>query len=336
MKLLVSCLLLSFVLHLVMFLLFSNVWVREPAREVIIDFQALPAPEVADAIQVVPEQEIKEPAQLGFLYKKPPNPVNLAEYKAVLALPESAQVINDSLAHITHEELFIVDTVYLARPDYSKLALAEQMNTGATSGLRRPDGGAQNYNNVAEQIYRQSSGHPQPSVSILGLLGSGVKELSKVLGVSKEPGPVRLDFIPETKELHALNIIWQNRCATDVMIYAAFDTCLKVTAEDLRKVLDGLVEKGLLQKEIVSPRDEFTFFGLMGDDGIEMNKTNLRNRIFEYQPLISKQEMKDYLNAVLYQQKNGMNVPGAGEKDTPDVLPDIQSLLDMLFKDSEN
>ncbi|HPG38635.1 MAG TPA: hypothetical protein PLP19_12350 [bacterium] len=333
MKLLLPCIIFSLLLHGLLFLIFSRLWLSQPVRELVIDFRTAAVTPVEAEISPLQPVKVTAPGKFTISNVFPANRINLNEYKTTLALPESAR--QDTLPHITHEELFIVDTVYLARPDYSKLALMEYRDGSVTyrPGYDRPDGGVQNYNNVQDQIIRQSSGHPQQTVGVLGLLQQGAKELGKALGVTKEPGPVHLDFIPEAKELQALNVIWQNRQATDVMIYASFDTCLKVTAEDLRKILDGLVEKGLLEKKIVSPRDEFTFFGLTGDSGIEMNKTNRRNRVYEYTPLLGKEEMRDYLNAVLYQQKlAAQDSTGKGQEP---VFPDIQSLLDILYKDNE-
>jgi len=332
MKVLLPCIIFSLLLHGLLYVLLSQVWLSQPARELVIDFHAAAAPVEVEKNPLLPAK-VTAPEKFTVRDSWTATRINLAEYKTILAEPDSAR--QDTLPHITHEELFIVDTVYLARPDYSKLALTEYRDGNATyrPDYGRPDGGVQNYNNVQEQIYRQSSGHPQQTVGVMGLLQQGVKELGKTLGVTKEPGPVHLDFIPEETELQALNVIWQNRRATDVMIYASFDTCLKVTAEDLRKTLDGLVGKGLLEKKLVSPRDEFTFFGLTGDSGIEMNNTNRRNRVYEYTPLLCKEEMRDYLNAVLYQQKKAAQDSTGKGQDL--VFPDIQSLLDILYKDNE-
>ncbi len=333
MKLLLPCILFSLFLHGVLYVLFTNVWLSQPVREVIIDFQAGVALPVAEIVPVLPQ--IVTPPRFSASHSWQANRSNLAERQSTLAMPESTKAETDTLPQLTHEELFIIDTVYLARPDYSELALNEyrQGRAAYQPGYGHPAGGVQNYNNVQEQIYRQSSGHPQPSVSVPGLIHKGVKELSKVLGVTKEPGPVHLNFIPDKKELQALNVIWQNQGATDIMIYATFDTSFKVTAEDLHKIMDGLVDKGLLKKKIVSPRNEFTFFGLTGDSGIEMSNANRRNRIFEYTPLLGKEEMRDYLNAILYQQK--LALQDSTQKSQECVFFDIQSLIDILYKDAE-
>jgi len=334
MKSLIPWIFLSILIHALLTVLFINIKVSEtPVNyiyfiseseepEVVLDIDR--QPEIKADIKVEPEPKIKiEPPE-----EIPQDVVELKPPDSTLAITET---VKDSLLPLNHSNLFFRDTVFLSKPEFNKTERDNRINIADSLWrFKRPPGGNQNYDNVAHRIFQESRGHPQPAASVPSLLQSGANFLKDKLGDDKEDKPVRMDFLPNEKQLEALKIIWQNKRATDQNIYAGFDTSIKITAEDLNKILEKLAARDLLKRKIVSPRNEFTLFGMTGS-GIEMSPTNRRNRIYEYEPLISKEEMIDYLNAVFYQVKSGKKQKSASDADSLHNLDYIQKLLSRIY-----
>ncbi|MBN2001042.1 hypothetical protein JW935_26085 [candidate division KSB1 bacterium] len=128
--------------------------------------------------------------------------------------------------------------------------------------------------------------------------------LLKLFGTTVDPS---LDFIPTETQVKALDIIFENEEITDIGIYAQMDTSFKVTAQDLITALDFLTEKGIVTRKVVSPQNKFRFFILPEEWGIEMSAKNRKNRIYEYQAQIDREQLLNFLNASLYQVDNGMS-----------------------------
>ncbi|MBN2413322.1 hypothetical protein JXQ31_16705 [candidate division KSB1 bacterium] len=340
MKSLAPWIFLSLFIHTLLTVIFMNINVGEPGREVIyfileedpeVVLDTEKRPEISgrpDYIKTEPKinMENKEDIPSKFIELKPPD-----------SLVAASKILEDTLRPITHNRLFLIDTVFLSKPEYDKSVIH---TVHQNDSLFLPDslwlfkklqGGTQNYDNVEDRIYQKSMGYPKPTVSIPKLLNDGANFIRDKLGDRDEDKPVRMDFLPSEKQLEALKIIWQKKRATDQSIYASFDTSIKITAADLNNILENLADRGLLKRKIKSPRNEFTFFGLTGESGIEMSPTNRRNRIYEYEPLISKEEMIDFLNAVFYQAKSGGKVNYMSDSDSLLELENIQRLLSRLY-----
>ncbi len=149
---------------------------------------------------------------------------------------------------------------------------------------------------VQDDINKRNTGTQAP-LPLNRALQEGAQYLSDLLNKDKEEKPVRLTFIPSESELAVLKVLWENPKVTDHDIYTSMDTSVKITAEGLNKVLDGLTEKGLLQRQVVSPRNEFT----LPVGKVEMSAKNRRNRVYEYQTRVKSEDVLRYLNAMLYQ-----------------------------------
>jgi len=340
MKPLIPWIFLSIFIHALFTVLFMKIKVSEPPVDFI--YFISENEELELFLESVRKLETESLAKVKTVPKvkiehKEDIPSDVIELKSPDTLLTITETVKDSLQPLTHYNIFFRDTVFLSKPEYNKIV---KPPTQQNDSFYMPDsylvfkkrpGGMQNWDNVADRIYQKSRGYPKPTVSVPRLLQSGANFLKDILVNSEEDKPVRMDFLPNEKQLEALKIIWQKKRATDQSIYASFDTSIKITATDLNKILEKLAARGLLKRKIVSPRNEFTFFGLTGESGIEMSPTNRRNRIYEYEPLISKEEMVDFLNAAFYQVKSSMKPQFKTNTDSSQSLIAIQKLLSRLY-----
>lgn len=109
----------------------------------------------------------------------------------------------------------------------------------------------------------------------------------------------RLSVIPSETEIRILNTLWAQKKATGAAIYAQLDSA-RVTAADLQEILADMTDRGLLTRQQISPRREFTFVTPFGAVPIEMSSLNRKNREYVYQATISSEQMWTYLDASLY------------------------------------
>jgi hypothetical protein len=58
-----------------------------------------------------------------------------------------------------------------------------------------------------------------------------------------------------------------------------------------------MAARGVLDREQISPRHEFTFFGGIA---IEMSSLNRKNREYLYRPKVARQTMLSYLDATAF------------------------------------
>ena len=146
------------------------------------------------------------------------------------------------------------------------------------------------------EIRKQNTGHEQP-VHITNLIKPGIDLLSKIFKNDKK---IKLTKIPTDAQLEALNVVWEQKEATNQMIYSLMDSSVKLTAQDMNTVLEEMVQDGLLTREIVSPENKLTVMAFQ----VEMSRQNLKNRIYQYKTDLKRDEMVTFLNAILYQMKN--------------------------------
>ena len=266
-----------------------------------------------------PEPESIEPESLPLPEIVEPEPQAPDDY-AVL-LPDSIPVIaiTDSMWDtLTHEKLYMIDTVYLARSDYIPIP----------DSLKKPiaESGKRVFVMDEKGMLRPINLPPPPTeLNIPRALFKGAEKLGELLAGDK--GPPRLDFVPTRAEIEALSLIWDEGQITDQSIYAKMDTSIKLSAEDMNKVLDSLTERGLLKRKIVSPQYKVMLF----ITEVEVSPKNIRNRIYEYEPLVTRGEMQRFLNALYYQVKTGQ-ADGFSEKDRKLLTGEhVKSLLDQLY-----
>lgn len=177
---------------------------------------------------------------------------------------------------------------------------------------------------VQRDLYRQQLGHAKP-LPLNQAIGQGAKYLSDMFSKNEKEKPVRLDFVPSEAELDILQTLWEQPKSTDVYIYAALDTSIHLTAVDLNSVLERLSQKGLLTRQLVSPRNEFTF--PLGK--VEMSAKNRKNRVYQYESRIAADEVMRYLQAVLYNVEHGQTPSDSSNSEfVKSLKKKIQSLLE--------
>jgi predicted transcriptional regulator len=150
---------------------------------------------------------------------------------------------------------------------------------------------------IEESIRREQL--EAPSLFNVGsLLGKGVKYLAEKLGAGgSKPQP--LAIIPSELEIDVMNVLWKKQEATASAIYAQIDSA-QLTAVDLQHALDAMTERGLLDRQQISPRHEFTILGAIP---IEMSAKNRKNREYLYRPQIARRTMLAFLDATAFSQR---------------------------------
>jgi DNA-binding MarR family transcriptional regulator len=183
---------------------------------------------------------------------------------------------------------------------------------------------------AAEEQYRRGSGQGMQPGNLLGLAAEGMKALEKALNKNKVPPPPRIRKMPTREEMAALCAIWAKEEPTEHDIYKDLAGDIKLTADDLHAVLDGLVQQGLLEQEITSPRHEFTFVTPFGNQKVEMSRLNTLNRVYRYHSLIDRDHMMRYLQAAHYY------VSTAARPDSAALCGAIRSHIQQLLQLPEN
>jgi hypothetical protein len=111
-----------------------------------------------------------------------------------------------------------------------------------------------------------------------------------------KPLPLRDYIIPTRAELDILELLWVKDDVQDTTIYSCLDTTINIMMEDLNRLLEGMADKNLVSRKIVSPRNEFNAFGIL----IEMSPQNRRNRIYEYHTLVNREFMRTFIDANIF------------------------------------
>jgi predicted transcriptional regulator len=151
--------------------------------------------------------------------------------------------------------------------------------------------------NIEERLRREQTGAPS-LFNVGDLIGAGMKYLAQKLGAGgTKPQP--LAVIPSTLEIDIMKVLWQKQEATGSAIYAQIDSA-KMTAVDLERVLDAMAERGLLERRLISPRNEFTILGAIP---IEMSTKNRKNREYLYRPQVTRRTMLAFLDATAFSQQ---------------------------------
>ncbi|MDZ7319325.1 MAG: hypothetical protein ONB11_09240 [candidate division KSB1 bacterium] len=114
--------------------------------------------------------------------------------------------------------------------------------------------------------------------------------------VISKPLALRDYVLPTRAELDILELLWIKDNVQDTTLYSCLDTTMAITMEDMNRLLEGMIRKGLVSRKIVSPRHEFNAFGVL----IEMSAQNRRNRIYQYHALVSRDLMRTFIDANAY------------------------------------
>lgn len=147
---------------------------------------------------------------------------------------------------------------------------------------------------VAEHIRRRDVGHA-PGLNIGQLLSQGTAALFG----KRPPAPQGLGGMPSELEITVLRILWTEKQATGAAIYAHLDS-LRLTAGQLQNMLATMTERGLLHRQQISPRNEFTIVTPFGPVTIEQSRLNRRNREHLYRAAASAETVWRLLDATLF------------------------------------
>lgn len=142
---------------------------------------------------------------------------------------------------------------------------------------------------------------PKSMLNIPGLLASIVTALPNLppskQSVRQKP---KITVMPSLTEVNILKTLWDKKKVTQNTIYADLDTSIKLTAEDLDLVLNGMVDKGLVARKKISPQNIMKVMTPAGAVDVEMSELNRKNPVYEYQALAVKDDVLRFLDARLY------------------------------------
>ncbi len=155
---------------------------------------------------------------------------------------------------------------------------------------------------VSDQIYQRDTGRSR-EFNFSGLLS---QRTPARLG-NKKRGGIRLN--PSETEIRILKILWVKEKATGSVIYAQLDS-IRITAAGLDEVLSGMTDRGLLTRQIISPRNELTIAMPFVAVPLEMSAKNRKNREYLYQPAVSSDLVRNFVDAQLFNFQNSTSDEG--------------------------
>lgn len=145
---------------------------------------------------------------------------------------------------------------------------------------------------ITEKFRREQLGQP-PTAPLGTLIGKGLKYLAgKLGGAPNNP----LAIIPSETEVEVMTILWKKNFATSTEIYADLDSA-QLTAAELQQTLAVMADRGLLNRQQISPRNELTILGVVP---VEMSAQNRKNREYLYHANVSRQNMLTFLDATTF------------------------------------
>ncbi|MBC7187001.1 MAG: hypothetical protein H5U38_08210 [Calditrichaeota bacterium] len=150
---------------------------------------------------------------------------------------------------------------------------------------------------AGEEVYRRATGHG-------GL--ADIAALLRKAGIGRAPSvqaPTRIAREPTFQELHVLKELWTAKSVTGPELYRQLDPAIAPSAESLNQLLDEMTERGLLRRRLVSPQDVLTVTTPFGSMEVERNPLNLRNRVYRYWPVVSREEILHYLQGALLREE---------------------------------
>jgi predicted transcriptional regulator len=150
------------------------------------------------------------------------------------------------------------------------------------------------YEDMAEQTIRNYMDVP-PTTKLNGLFHG----IAQAIKDSRREAVLQNPPIPTLDEIAVLRVVWEQDLATSSEIYAGLDstTLVDYSAEGLQKLLKRMRDRGFLERKLISPRHEFTIFGVAK---IEMSAKNRRNRLYLYWPLMSREKLMTMLDTKRY------------------------------------
>jgi predicted transcriptional regulator len=278
-----------------------------------------------------PDQRMAQTRRIERLKTIIADEVENSELENAVATTESAwqdtlkTAASDSLQtamQLVYSDFYLKKNLALQPPQDSSGKKIMPMWNGLMPPLADPMVGSQDGDIGTREMARRRQTYSKP----VPLTSIGSALLQKLQSRPKVVTP-RLNFIPTRAELDVLMIVWPHDSITDQDVYRHLDASIKLTAEDVQRLLNGLERKGVLSSELISPRNEFTIGTPLGSSGIEMSAQNRRNRIFRYKSLIDRRHMIRFLNAVLDQVQNRRGPFVQPNTDADRLQQDLQEKL---------
>jgi hypothetical protein len=177
---------------------------------------------------------------------------------------------------------------------------------------------------VADELYRRQLG-TVPPLNLNPLLQGATRLLADALPSGKRPR--RISTIPSPLEADILSVLWRDGTATRGDVYASLDTVWRITAEDLDRLLEEMVQKGLLARKKISPENALSITTPLGVVSIEMSNLNRKNVNYVYWPLVDRQKLITFLDAQLYLASSTSPLTGDGR-----ALSYQRALLETLYR----
>ncbi len=135
------------------------------------------------------------------------------------------------------------------------------------------------------------------------------------------------DYVCDKIEAKAFSYLFNNNQGTQLDIYSNYDFTDSITASQLNAKLDKLVNTGFLSRKKISPQLLFRISAVFIQIPIEMSQKNRDNPVYEYKPLVNKQNLITYLEAKLFRLKEKLKKSETG---TSQLEQDIKSLQESL------
>jgi len=137
--------------------------------------------------------------------------------------------------------------------------------------------------------------------------------------------------LPTLLELDVLTLLWRNKKSNSQQLYAALDslTSIKITARMFWQALHDMAQKGFVSEKIISPQLLLTVGIGPFSTPVEMSSKNRKNRVWEYESLISEEELIPYIHAKNYLAR--LDNRGAGRKADKEEIQ-TEKLLYRLFE----
>lgn len=330
MKLIIKALFISLFFHLAFLLVFVSY--RMPRREDIVEitFRTFHRPvRTAPKIKIPPQKESSKQA-LPPETSSPPKQTFIDQGKKVLLPPDTTS--RDTVKAMDRDDFFLHDPGFFAQRSLNNTDSLTVTTQSLKPSYKNPQNlpplnvlPGETTDRLAKDIYKRNTGGEKP-VPLSSALAAGAKYLSDKM--KKKKKAVKIDFIPSPEQLAALDFIWNaQKKVTDQEIYASLDSSVRVTSEDMNRILAGLARRGILSRKIVSPQNEFTIMTPLGSQGIEMSAKNRRNRVYEYKANIEREDMVRYLNAALYRIEHGLTRRFSTRHDSLKLVQNLKKMI---------
>lgn len=217
--------------------------------------------------------------------------------------------------------LAALDSIRISDTLQFKISSAFNLDVGIPDSIRFQDD-MRRSDQIGEQIKREQSG----TDAVLDF-GRALRAAGALLKGKKPKELPRVQDLPlpSPLEMDVLNALWIDGASTGPELFAQLDSSalVQMTAEMFWKVLRNMAERGFVSEEIVSPQLTMGFAVGPMVVPVEMSSKNLKNRVYEYQPLVGAEDMFSYVLAQNYLARQGEGSAGSQAALTKTLLRKI-------------